>query len=41
MLVGVAYDASGGWRLPLLLLAAFAAVLAASGLVAGARRTVG
>ena len=41
VLVGVAYDASGGWQVPLVLLAAFATVLAGSGLVAGARRTVG
>lgn len=41
VLVGAVYDASGGWQLPLLVLAALAAVLGVSGLVAGARRTVG
>lgn len=40
-LVGAVYDASGGWRLPLVLHAVVAVVLGASGLVAGARRTVG
>lgn len=41
VLVGVAYDLSGGWQVPLVLMAVMAAVLGASGLVAGARRTVG
>ena len=31
VLVGVAYDASGGWQLPLLLLAAFASCSPAAG----------
>ncbi len=41
VLVGAVYDASGGWTLPMLLLAGVAVVLGATGLVAGARRTVG
>jgi CP family cyanate transporter-like MFS transporter len=41
VLVGAVYDASGGWQLPLLVLAALATALGLSGLVAGARRTIG
>ncbi len=41
VLVGESYDASGGWQLPLVLMAVMAVVLGASGVVAGARRTIG
>jgi len=41
VLVGTVYDASGGWRLPLVLMAVVAVVLGLSGVVSGARRTIG